>query len=456
MNVGNHISTVTLVNGVTVYYGGGTFPVTVGNWISTFTLANQVTAYAIISSSFQWGSSQAIAVRCVTSDGSAFESCAGGGSSGITYVSIISTFSASNPGYVYLANVATVTFNGVSQPVSQSGAWSTSIGNWVSTASVSQSGTFTVTPGTGAWNVTIGNQISTASISVSNWISTASVSVSNWVSTATVSVSNFITTQTLVNTVTTYSQITSTFQWTTGQAIATRCVNAAGTAFEACGGASSGDTYTHIISTFSINNPGFVDVNYSTINVAASGTKLTATGSSLNVNCTGGCGSAAQTNTFIAYSSGALTGGRIQFALSNEPGSTVVLKIMKIQLMAATEAAITGLNTNYILIPTTGTLNTSGSPCNVRLADTTGSALNAKVFCRGNNATVYSQKPSLGSITISSEETAIQANEKFIYKFDNVGETPLTLRAGEGIAIKQGALTAAAGSVGVQCVFTQE
>jgi hypothetical protein len=194
----------------------------------------------------------------------------------------------------------------------------------------------------------------------------------------------------------------------------------------------------------------------STVLQGSNGAAITATGTSLNVNCTGGCGAPSQAGTFIAHSSITLAANAYVQTLCNKAGSTVVLKIMSMHMFSTTEAAVTGLVTSYSLrrmaTATGGTVKTA----DIIKADNSDSALNANVELMVTATGTTGLSSALGGVSLSSEETAVQANEKYIYRYWGIGEKPITLRVGECIGVRQSALTAAAGTVGVRTIFTQE
>ena len=197
------------------------------------------------------------------------------------------------------------------------------------------------------------------------------------------------------------------------------------------------------------------NVTGSTVVIQGSGgSPLTATGNSLNVNCTGGCGSPSQAGTFIAYSTETVTANRVIASLVNTDATTV-LKIISIRIDPATEAGITGLVAAFRLHLITGHSAGALITENIQKADTSDAGLNSNVTFR-KQSTISGKTPSMGHVTASTEETALQASEKFLYRFHGNGEKPITLRQNQGIAVRQGAQTASAGVIGVQIVFTQE
>lgn len=377
------------------------------------------------------------AMRCVKSDGSGFEAC-GGSSSGGTVNGTLVTATAGTGTFTVGGNVTVDSLPSV--VLSQTGTDNNVDANVTNTVTVTATDLDNRDLLFASDRVNVGG----STVVVQNIQSTVVVQGLAFTGTsANANVTNTVTVKGAGAVV--------------GESVSVRCVNAAGSAFESCaGGASSGETYTHIISSGSKADPWYINADGSTVSLRASGTNLTATGTSLNVNCTGGCGAAAQAGTFIAFSSIALTGSRWVGILCNEAGSGVILKVMSIHMFGVYEAAVTGLNTYYKLYRLATASTCTNVTGNVVMADTTDSALGANVKVYNTCSSVTGQSGSLGGISLSSEETALQANEKYIYRYWGNGEKPITLRAGQCVGVQQGALTAAAGSIGARFVFTQE
>src|SRR3990167_8820489 len=167
------------------------------------------------------------------------------------------------------------------------------------------------------------------------------------------------------------------------------------------------------------------------------GLPITATGSSLNVNCTGGCGAPSQAGTFIAYSTETVTANRVIASLVNTDAITV-LKIISIRIDPATEVGITGLVAAFRLHRITGHSVGTLITGNIQKADNSDASLNSNVTFR-KQSTMSGPSPSMGHVTASTEETAVQASEKYLYRFHGNGEKPITLRQNQGIAVQQGA-----------------
>lgn len=165
-------------------------------------------------------------------------------------------------------------------------------------------------------------------------------------------------------------------------------------------------------------------------------------------------------HTFIAFSTSTLETSTVTVALMNNTNSGVVLRIISVKIMADPDAAVTGLNTAFLLRRITGVTVGLGQDATNQIvrADHGDPVLASlvKLTRMPASVSVAASAGSIGSVTMSSEETTAQDNPKTLYEYGNKGDTPLTLRPGQGISVDQGALAVAAGIVGVQIIFTQE
>src|SRR3990167_8900518 len=349
----------------------------------------------------------------------------------------------------YNIGTTTITTNGASIPITSSNTLVVTAGS--GTWTVVQTGNLTVTPSTGVYQGNLSTiqsyNIGTTTITTNGAsipITSSNTFMVNLTSGSALSPLFFVSTGIP-------SIAISSGLWNYSQAIAARCVNSAGTAFEACGGASSANATVYIASG---------NVSASSVSLRAAGTDITATGTSLNVNCTGGCGSPSQTGTYIAASTHIITTSTIPWCILNNGDSLVTLKIRKITVQPYGPGAITGLVSTYDLFktsvsPTNGSTVTLNA---ITFMDTNDSALNSKIIIR-NVPTVplngQGSHISMGFASISGEETTLQFPTP-IYEYKNTGDKPLTIRAGQGSCLRQSAVGNTVGVVGVQCIFTQE
>lgn len=199
-------------------------------------------------------------------------------------------------------------------------------------------------------------------------------------------------------------------------------------------------------------------VDKSTIVIQGSnGSVVTVTGNSLNVNCTGGCGTASQAVTWLAYSTSVALANRYHFVLMNGASSAKTVKILNIAIGQLSDAAVTGIVLPFKLY-TIASFAGGVSTAPVRAADTSDGAFPPdNNITRGSAVTsVTVQAGPLASVNVSTEETALQPTPKDLYHYDASGGKPLTLRPGQGIAIQEGNLTGAAGTVSIAVEFTTE
>lgn len=270
-----------------------------------------------------------------------------------------------------------------------------------------------------------------------------------------------------------------------GSTIAVQCLNAAGTAFESCaGGGSSGgvtsvfvtsgtvalssgsfNTPFHVISTNTVISTGTITayIANSTVSIQGSnGSNITATGNSLNVNCTGGCSSPTQAVSFIAVATATLVTGATHFTLMNHAGSTGTLKIQRVDISMYSDAAVTGVVTGFKMYKITAATAPTTAMLNSRIFkmdESNGyvaSGVTLSTGGSGTNPTFAMPSIALGAASMTSEETTL-VDPAVLYEFRNLGDAPLRLGPGNGIIIKQAGLPAAtAGKIIIRAFFTQE
>lgn len=194
-----------------------------------------------------------------------------------------------------------------------------------------------------------------------------------------------------------------------------------------------------------------------TFTVGIGDENLTVTPGSGTFNVGGSSVVISQSATFIAYSTAVTQQSTTHFTLINQQGSAVVIKIRSIQIQPIYSSAVTGLNTSFLLNTVTGYAKAVGNAVMTRKMDSLDAALNANVIVTTGPTSLFGLgKMPLASVTASSEETSIQTDPKWLYLFTGKGERPLTLRAGEGIVVNQGALPMNAGFFAIETIFTQE
>jgi hypothetical protein len=193
---------------------------------------------------------------------------------------------------------------------------------------------------------------------------------------------------------------------------------------------------------------GTVTANQGTAAVAANrwlvqhhdGTNpVSQTGTSMNVNCTGGCGTPTQAQTyFTAGQSLASAASKDYLNLFNAAGSGKILRIMKINLAAGNTAAVAGVGV-AMNIAITSTVGTTCTAITIRLADTTNAAVPAQVTSSTNCTTDPVTSYIIGTCSINSDETSATPQVQ-CYTFENSSGQPITLREGQGIMLINTAL----------------
>ena len=212
-----------------------------------------------------------------------------------------------------------------------------------------------------------------------------------------------------------------------------------------CAGSSGGDavnvfhqstvrhvsSVTHITGTLMLTN-------------RAASSVVSLTGTSLDVNCTGGCGTAAEGQTYVAIvEASAAAASKDHLNLFNASGSGKVLKILSITANPDLAAAVTGLVQSFDIVRTT----TAGSTCTaltIRLVDSNNAAVPAQVTASNNCTTDPTLAFILGGFSQDGED-ARSANALYGngYTFRANGGQPWTLREGQGLSIRSSALSGA-------------
>ena len=221
------------------------------------------------------------------------------------------------------------------------------------------------------------------------------------------------------------------------QAISVRCVNTGATAFVDCGGAGgSGDAVNvfHQSTVRHISSVTHVAGMLQLTNRAASAV-VSLTGTSLDVNCTGGCGTPTQAQTYIASAnSTAAAASKDYLTLFNASGSGKVLKVVSATVRMGNTAAVTGAGAIFVI----SRVSTAGTTCTaqtIRLIDSANAAVPAQVTANTNCTTDPTVSYDYTTCSVDLEETRPSVTN-YCYKFENTGGQPLTLREGQGIMLK--------------------
>jgi hypothetical protein len=196
------------------------------------------------------------------------------------------------------------------------------------------------------------------------------------------------------------------------------------------------------------------DLN-ATVKVTDGSTTVTFTGTSINVNCTGGCGTPTQAQTYFATAvSAASAASKDYLNLFNASGSGKILRILNIGVISDNTAAIAGVGATLRI----NQITTAGSTCTaltIQKADSTNAAVPAQVTFTTNCTT----DPTIG-FTIGSCHTAVDEAQVLnqgigedgnCYRFANNGGQPITLREGQGINLVHNAVA----PVGLITIFVE-
>ena len=175
------------------------------------------------------------------------------------------------------------------------------------------------------------------------------------------------------------------------------------------------------------------------VRITNGSTDVTVTGTSIDVNCTGGCGSPSQAQTYFASrSSTASAASQDYLTVFNASGSGKILRIQRITLASGNTAAVAGVAVamEYHRVSTAGTTCTAVT---IRLADSTNTAVPAQVTSTSVCTTDPTSTFVFGGCSLNTDETSPSPMVN-CYLFPGVGGQPITLREGEGIMLKNTAL----------------
>lgn len=168
-----------------------------------------------------------------------------------------------------------------------------------------------------------------------------------------------------------------------------------------------------------------------------------------------------QAATFLALSTATLSAGATpHMTIMNTAGSPVVVKIMRLEVTAHYDAAITGIPMNVALRMITSITRDSKINVSSRAADTNDVLSPSVNISTGGIPVFLVGEPAIGfrTLTINPEETATSTEERYLYDYKNAGEKPLTLRAGQGVSVTGPPISALvpAGKIGINAIFTTE
>jgi hypothetical protein len=166
--------------------------------------------------------------------------------------------------------------------------------------------------------------------------------------------------------------------------------------------------------------------------------------------------------TFVAQALGATLGNnKSMLSLLNAGGSGVVLRLERLFIINTQNSSVTGINADFRIFRTTGhSVGTSITP----LAHDTGDTLNGSVTARtgatvAGEAASYlyrwlwgSDEWSTGVADADSADHSLQ-NLQPVYQATS-RERPITLRAGEGLSVKQ-VVNSTAGQFDIIAIFTE-
>jgi len=185
------------------------------------------------------------------------------------------------------------------------------------------------------------------------------------------------------------------------------------------------------------------------------GTYQTLTGTSADVNCTGGCGTPTQGQTYFATAIRGASGAAVRDYLNlfNAAGSNKVLKIVSIRASSDNTAAVTGLGWTAEL-NVTSTVGTTCTAITIRLADSNNAAVPAQVTSSHTCTTDPVVTFEWAACQLNTDEAAVLRGPAECYRFENSGGQPVTLREGQGIMIRTSNAVAPAGLVTVTIEFT--
>jgi hypothetical protein len=159
----------------------------------------------------------------------------------------------------------------------------------------------------------------------------------------------------------------------------------------------------------------------------------------------------AERTHYVAVIASAAGASKRHLAIFNGASSTETLKILEIRASGAPTVAVTGLVVPLVVYRITAA-PTGGSTVTPGEAVTADANLDANVVLMAAATGGATEAAAVAAGVVSGEETA-SANSDLLYQAPIDGRKPLTLVAGEGILVKQGAL-ASAGAISVVVTMT--
>ena len=154
--------------------------------------------------------------------------------------------------------------------------------------------------------------------------------------------------------------------------------------------------------------------------------------------------------SYVAYVASAAGGSKDQLNVFNASGSGKVLRISSINISTANTAAVSAAML-YFTIDKSSTAGATCTAVTIRLVDSNNAAVPAQVTAGTNCTTDPTSSFTYSACSVYGDEASSEPRFATLNCYHAEGQ-PITLREGEGIAIKQTAI-AGAGTVGFQIIF---
>jgi hypothetical protein len=133
-------------------------------------------------------------------------------------------------------------------------------------------------------------------------------------------------------------------------------------------------------------------------------------------------------------------------------GAKYALDVVGVQVNPTDGAAVTGTGAGFLL-KRISTLGSGNSPVALRKLDKLTTDPPTTIGAQANLTTpAVEANPELASIAVNTEETAVAASGPSLWPPIGLEGEPVTLNAGDGVGVQQGAL-ASAGNVDVYIYF---
>ena len=235
--------------------------------------------------------------------------------------------------------------------------------------------------------------------------------------------------------------------WPVSMALATRCVNTAGTGFEACGGAGGGadavnvfhqSTVAHVSSVTHVAGAVQIQNQAGTQRVVVTSTG----GGSLQVECTAGCGTPTEPATYYAYYDRVAPAANKYMATLFNASATRKVVVRRVWWINNSITAVTGVILDQYAARIT--VRTAGTSVTIQAVDTSDS-LSAGITADTNSTVVTEDHIAKRFIAASEEPTTAQTQlpvyggprglGTLIYQKES-GTKGLTLRQNQGFSIR--------------------